>query len=239
MWQIIGWTVWGIVAFLAVSFAWGCRSYSKSGQGFQWATGVQTFFWWVIAILFLIFEWNKLHMLWIAPTLFFSAQLLVLGRVPLLSPIILFATRMFLGIILIGVEKPEGLSTPLGPVNLNKIELIKNLAKMRVQNDPIASMLGNIDSLSETMLMGLPEATIVTIVETYWQLRNQELSDKEILEAIENHRASFGDAGTLPSQLTLSNYIKYRVRLEHSHGAPISDNFIDEAIQEATETFAR
>ena len=110
MWPIIiGWIVWGIVAFLAISFACGCRSYSKSGQGFQWTTGVQTFFWWVIAILFLIFEWNKLHMLWIAPILFFFAQLLVLGKVPLLSPIILFATRILFGIILIGVEKPEGL----------------------------------------------------------------------------------------------------------------------------------
>ena len=239
MWQIIGWIIWGIVAFLAISFAWGCRSYSKSRQGFQWATGVQTFFSWVIAILFLIFEWNKLHMLWIAPILFFSAQLLVLGRVPLLSPIILFATRMFLGIILIGVEKPKGLSTPFGAVSLDKIELIRNLAKKRVQNDPIASMLGDIDSFSETILMGLPEATIVTIVETYWQLKNQGLSDKEILEAIENHRASFGGVGTLPSQLTLSNYIKYRVRLEHSPSAPISDNFIDEAIKEATGAFAR
>jgi len=119
--QIIGWTVWGMVVFLAVSFAWGHRFYSKSGQVFQCAIGIQTFFWWIIAILFLIFEWNKLHIIWIAPTLFCSAQLLVLGRVPLLSPIILFVTEIFLDIILIGVEKPERLSTRLGPVKLNRL----------------------------------------------------------------------------------------------------------------------
>jgi hypothetical protein len=238
MWQIIGWIVWGIAALLAVSFAWGCRSYSKSGQGFQWATGVQTFFLWVVVILFLIFEWNKLHILWIAPISFFSARLLVLSRVPLLSPIILFATRTFLGIILIGLEKPEEFGAPLDAVILNKMELIRNLAKKRIHNDPNLSMPENVNSLSEYMLMGLPEATIVTIVETYWQLNNQGLSEKEILETIENHRASFGDVGTLPSQLTLFNYIKYRLRLEHSHGAPISDNFIEEAIKEATEAFA-
>ena len=103
MWQLIGWIVWGIVAFLAISFAWGCRSYAKAEKGFQWETGVTTFFWWVIAILFLIFEWNKLHMLWIAPISFFSAGLLI--RVPLLSAIILFATRIFLEIILIGFKR--------------------------------------------------------------------------------------------------------------------------------------
>lgn len=182
MWQIIGWIVWGIVAFLAISFAWGCRSYSKSGQGFQWATGIQTFFYWIIAISFLIFEWNKLHILWIAPILFFSARMLVLSRVPFLSPIVLFATKMFLGIILIGVKESEELSTPFGPVSSDKIELIRNLVRRRVQNDPIASMLGNINSLTESMLIGLPEATIVTIVETYWKMENQGLSDKEIHE---------------------------------------------------------
>ena len=124
----------------------------------------------------------------------------------------------------------------LGAPSLNKIELIINLAKMRFQNDPIAevfSVVEYIDSLPDTKLMGLPEATIVTIVETYWQLRNQGLSDKEIFEAIENHRAIIG-TGTIPSPLTLSTYIKYRVGLEHSGIAPISETFIDEAIKEAT-----
>jgi len=118
----------------------------------------------------------------------------------------------------------------------DKIKLIKNLAKKRFLNDPIAQVLSvveYIDSLPDTQLMGLPEATIVTIVETYWQSRNQGLSDKEIFEAIENHRAIIG-AGTIPSPLTLSTYIKYRVGLEHSGGAPISEIFIDEAIKEAT-----
>jgi hypothetical protein len=239
MWQIIGWVVWGIVAFLAISFARGCRSYAKSGQGFQWASGVQTFFWWLIAIIFLIFEWNKLHILWIAPISFFSAQFLVLGSVPILSPIILFATRMFLGIILIGIEKTEGLSTLYGGVNSDKIGLIKNLAKKRVQNDPIASMLGDIDSLSETMLMGLPEATIVTIVETWAILRKQGLRDKEILQRIEAHRASFGGYGDLPDPLTLQSYIKYRLDLEHGHGAPISEKFMDYAIEAAKKMFSK
>jgi len=237
MLQIFGWIVWGIVAFLAVSFAWGCRSYAKAGQGFQWATGVQTFFWWIIAIIFLIFKWNKLHILWVAPIAFFSAQFLVLGGVPILSPIILSATRMFLSIILIGIEKPEEISIPISGVRPDKIELIRNLTKKRVENDPIASMLGDIDSLPETMLMGLPEATIVTIVETWAILRKQGMGEEEILRRIEDYRASFGDYGDLPKPLTLQNYIKYRLGLEHAHGAPISEEFIDYAIEAAKQTF--
>jgi hypothetical protein len=106
MWQIISWIVWGILAFFAITFAFGCRRSAKSGQGFQWATGVQTLFFWIIAILFLVFGWNKLHILWITPVAFFLSQFLVLGGIPILSPIVLFATKIFFYIILIGVKKP-------------------------------------------------------------------------------------------------------------------------------------
>ena len=123
--------------------------------------------------------------------------------------------------------------------SINKFDLIRHLATKRVQNDPILSKSVDITTLPDNILIGLPEATIVTIVETYVQLKRQGLRDKEIFEAIENHRASLGIAGTLPSQLNLPNYIKYRVRLEHSHGRAIGDNFIDEAIKEARKTFGR
>ena len=134
-------------------------------------------------------------------------------------------------------KRSEGFSTPFS-VNSDKIELIKNLVKKRVQNDPIASTLGDIDSLSETMLMGLPEATIMTIVETYCMMKRQgNLPDEEIFEAIEAHRSMLGDTGTIPSPLTLSSYIKYRLGLEHSHGAPLRSKFVDKAIEEAKRFF--
>ena len=107
MWQIIGWIIWGIVAIWALSFAFGCRSHTKSGQDFQWATGVQTFFLWLITILFLVFDLNKLHILWIAPAAFFTAQLLVFVGIPILSPLVLFVTRIFLNIVLIGIRKSD------------------------------------------------------------------------------------------------------------------------------------
>jgi hypothetical protein len=126
-----------------------------------------------------------------------------------------------------------------GSKGMSKKDLIKNMVRKRVQNDPITKKLGiDVDALSDLELMGLPEATIVTIVETYCTMKRQaNLPDEDIFEAIEAHRSMFGDTGTMPSSLTLPSYIKYRLGLEHSHGVPISTKFIDEAIEEAKKFF--
>lgn len=124
---------------------------------------------------------------------------------------------------------------------MSKEKLIKSLVRKRIQDDPFAKVLGiDVDALSDLELMGLPEATIVTIVETYYMMKHQEnLPDEEIFEVIEAHRSIMsGDTGTMPSPLMLSSYIKYRLSLEHSHGVPISSKFVDEAIEEAKRFFA-
>lgn len=110
MWLISGWIIWGILVFFALSFAFGCRTYMKRGQGFQMATGVQTFFFWIIAILFVLFGWNKLHILWLFPVAFFTAQFFSLRSIPLLSSVVLFFTRIFLSLILLGI-KPASITT--------------------------------------------------------------------------------------------------------------------------------
>jgi len=100
--SIIGWVAWTFSVYLALSFAYGCRRTVRSGQSFQWATAVQTFFWWVIAVVFLFTPFNKLHILWLLPTLFFSAQFLVLLRIPLLTPVVIFLTHIFMKLVLFG-----------------------------------------------------------------------------------------------------------------------------------------
>jgi hypothetical protein len=138
-------------------------------------------------------------------------------------------------------QKRGGISGIFGKLfgkGMSKEDLIKNLVRKRIQNDPIAKMLGNVDDLPDSVLMGLPEATIVTIVETYCVMKQQaNLPDEVILEAIEAHRSTFGDTGTIPSLPTLSSYIKYRLSLEHPHGASISNTFVDKAIDEAKKFF--
>lgn len=105
IWEIIGWIAWVLVAYFAVTFAYGCRLYAASGEGFQWATAIQTFFAWCIAIAFLIGPWSKLHILWLFPLGYLSAPYLVLVRVPVISPMVMFATRIFMALVLSGVKR--------------------------------------------------------------------------------------------------------------------------------------
>lgn len=127
----------------------------------------------------------------------------------------------------------------------NKTNLIKTLAKMRIRSDPMAANFGiseeDINYLNETMLMGLPEATIVTIVETYWKIKeDKNVDDKEIFEHIENIRSSTnGVRGNLPGTFTLFSYIKYRLDIDHYVVVSLSDDFIKKAIEKTNQYFGK
>ena len=124
---------------------------------------------------------------------------------------------------------------------VDKNRLIRELAKLRVKSDLMALTLGfdesMVDQVSGLQLAGIPEGTIVTIVETWSQLIKKRIPEEEILIRIEEHRSSFGDYRELPSPLTLSSYIKYRLDLEHQDGTPISEDFIDHAIEVSMKAF--
>ena len=106
-WHVVGWIIWGILVVIAVSWAYGCRTYAKYGLGFHHATGMQTFFLWVIAVLFLFCDWHKLHILWVGPASIFLAQFLVIGGIPGLSQLCILATTLFLEIILMGIGQDD------------------------------------------------------------------------------------------------------------------------------------
>jgi hypothetical protein len=126
-----------------------------------------------------------------------------------------------------------------------KINLIISLTKKRIYSDPFLKQryeednIEQIEKWPEILLMSIPEATIVSIVQTYWMIKHQTgASDREILDAIERHRKTlFPESGPMPSPLTLSSYIKYRLNMELSYGVPISSEFIDQAIKEANEAY--
>jgi hypothetical protein len=107
MLNILGWTIWGIDAFLALSWAYGLRSYTKKGKPVPIATAVQTFFFWVIAIAFLLVGYSKLHILWLAPFSFFASLFLVLSGIPILTPVVLWFTGLFVEIVLLGLKRPS------------------------------------------------------------------------------------------------------------------------------------
>jgi hypothetical protein len=175
----------------------------------------------IATVIFGLTDINRIHLIWVVPVGFFLSWTTV-GR----------AIGQTVGYITASV---------FGKAGVNKNELIKQLVKLRVKSDPMVNATGfnenMVDALSEFQLAGLPESTIIAIVETWAILKKKGIPEEEIFMKIENHRASFGDFGELPTPLTLSNYIKYRLDLEHGHGAPIKKEFLDNAIEVAINSF--
>lgn len=93
-----------------------------------------------------------------------------------------------------------------------------------------------VDQQSDQDVLGTPEATIVTIVESCIQLRRLGLPESEVLARIEKHRSMIG-SDIMPSPLTLRSYIRYRVSLEYAHAAPVSDASLDSSIRAAQDYF--
>lgn len=253
---ILGWILWGIITLFAALLTWGCRSYAKSEEGFkcnfQWTNVVQTLFFLIIAILFLIFKWNKLHILWIAPLIFLSSHLFVSYNIPILSPIVIYVTKVYLSIVLLGIDLKGGFDELLydgsfkrGQLGLaRRFEIIRTLAEKRIQfdstlsNEEKSNTIANLIS-NNTLLINLPEAKIVNIVASYLEYKLLGLSDKKILTTIERTRHFFGKKGIMPLELTLANYIKYRIELECSYeqAKSIRDDFIEDAIKETSNFF--
>jgi hypothetical protein len=85
----------------------------------------------------------------------------------------------------------------------------------------------NMDKVDDSVAMGSPEGTIVTLVEDYMMMHTSGFSDEEIFGQMEDFRVP---KGTAPRNVDFSGYINYRVRLEHGTGGGISDNEIMRAI---------
>ena len=206
----------------------------SSSQALPPAAGAQTLSLWIIAVLFCFVGWNKLHILWAAPLCFFLVHFVAVRNVPVLSPIILSISKFVLAIIFIGIEKHNAPSRPAAP---DKLEVIRDLVKGRYQDHPTDFASARINSMSKEVLMKVPEATIVTVVEAYAQLKKEGFAEQDIFQKMEDQKARTADTATLPAPLTLSNYVKYRLKLEHPHSVQFSDDFIDATIRRVSKAF--
>ena len=107
MLNTLGWIIWAITALLAISWAFGIRTYTKQGKPFPTTTAVQSFFLWLIAVVFLYVHYSKLHILWVAPICFLASFWLTLARrVPILTPVVLWFTGLFVEVVTMGIKRP-------------------------------------------------------------------------------------------------------------------------------------
>ena len=142
--------------------------------------------------------------------------------------------------------------------NQSKIELVKKFAKKRLEKlmsnnsefefQSVTSGLSDIDNWDSSFLEGLPESTIITIVESYFEMKNRGINNSKIFENIELHRESFDpfpNPNPMPSSPNLKNYIYYRLEFELpiDAGFNIGENgitrdYIEQIIDEASINFS-
>ena len=124
-----------------------------------------------------------------------------------------------------------GLFSKLMGVSSQKESLIRCLLRQRVSQDPSAAAYGQgpefADKMPTLMLMGTPEATIVTCVESWAQLKGQGLSEPAIAQKIAAFRggSSFGGG--------VVDVIRDRVLGEHGHSGFLPADHVDWCINEA------
>lgn len=123
-----------------------------------------------------------------------------------------------------------------------KEELIRALAKLRLQSDVQAARAGVsdklVDSFSIEELASLPESTIVNITDAYFILKKQKVSDSEIFKRIEMQRSLLGDSIVLPGNLNAKKYIKYRLKMEHPQIESLEDMIVEMEIRYAVHWFS-
>lgn len=94
--------------------------------------------------------------------------------------------------------------------------------------------------LSHAQLARLPEATIVTVVRGWFELKADGHPDADILREIEGRRQKEYGEESLPGDLTLDSYTRYRLRLEHPQEAKAHDAiFVMQAVHKASQMIGR
>jgi len=78
MLEILGWILWIILGLATLSFWLGILTCLLRGRPFTYAILLQAvLFTLVLAVLLFVPTWSKLHILWIAPLIFFAAPIAV------------------------------------------------------------------------------------------------------------------------------------------------------------------
>ncbi len=128
-----------------------------------------------------------------------------------------------------------GIFSKLMGMSDQKVNLIRTLLRQRIALDPTAKAMGQTPALADEMpmmmLMGLPEATIVTCVESWAQLRQQRVADAEIAKRIASLR------GGAPGANTVEDVIRDRVQAEHGQSGFLPSEHVEACIREAKRAY--
>ena len=165
--EIVGWVVWVIVALLASIGSLAAIASVREGLwpqkpritvdefddvGCSWSIAIICLFWWVILVLFFIEDWEKLHVLWLAPVSGYVAAILgekiadwIVPQVPVNVAIQSVAKRVWRAHLTEGrfVEEVRRACANEG-IPLNHFTLSKSLSESReLSREEVGSLLKN------------------------------------------------------------------------------------------------
>ncbi len=113
----------------------------------------------------------------------------------------------------------------------SKDDLIRRLLKRRIAEDPNARALGQTpdfaDGIDTFQLMGLPEGTIVTCVETWATAAKQGVSEDDIARRIADYRGAPYASGGVEA------LIRTLVQGEHGNASYLPSTHVEWCIREA------
>jgi hypothetical protein len=99
-----GWIVWALLLFFTANWTYGSRKHIGTGKGISHQILFTTAVWWIALVVTLIGNINKLHLLWIAPSVLAIA--FILFAIPLISQLCRLVGNAFGSLISIGAPRP-------------------------------------------------------------------------------------------------------------------------------------
>jgi AcrR family transcriptional regulator len=130
---------------------------------------------------------------------------------------------------------------PIPAANRERVALIRELLRKRLEDDPIARMMAfatnnNAEELPNEVLLGLPEATIVDSIENYLTMKRQGMPDADIFKYLhEAYKVFLEQEGSsleaCPFALDLRGYLSFIVEAQHGHGGRLPAGFLEYAIK--------
>jgi hypothetical protein len=132
---------------------------------------------------------------------------------------------------------------------IERQRLVQQLVLHRCETDPEAQIMAMVtetdpSDLPAEILMALPEATVLRVVEQFYTMLDQGATEEFAIKTLnEMHAALLAAAGEDLPQIgraaTLFQYVRHIVDALHGHGGPISDAFLIDAIQEIKSYYKR
>ncbi|HTQ30118.1 MAG TPA: hypothetical protein VMI53_02820 [Opitutaceae bacterium] len=133
--------------------------------------------------------------------------------------------------------------------NQERIVLIKRLIRLRCDHslearEVFATMGTNLEDFDDTIVLGMPEASIMSIVEQYLTGREFGATDDIAIPFLnQSHATLLSLAGLNLPEVTppysLERYLVHYLEHIHSHGVPVDPSFVPIAIREVKAFYKR